>query len=63
MGKEDEFSLTPEDRKKLISLLQYANEAIDYWFDGCDVTEQIENENEEKKRDCEHFIQKLNMEE
>ncbi|MDF9450321.1 hypothetical protein [Bacillus toyonensis] len=55
--------LSFEEKEKLTNLLRYANEAIEYWFDGCDANEHDVNENIEKIKDCEYFLQKLIKEE
>ncbi|MGD6994022.1 hypothetical protein [Sutcliffiella horikoshii] len=60
--KEKALLLTNSEKERLISLLQYASEAIDYWFDGCEVSEQTTIENEMKKQDCDYFLQKLKEE-
>lgn len=61
MNRDIKFhlQLNFEDKKKLVSLLKYANEAIEYWFENCDVNEKDLIENEEKIKDCEYFLQKL----
>lgn len=47
------------DLSRLIKLLEYSYEAIDYWFNGCNVSDQLKNENEYFLIESLYFIDRL----
>lgn len=65
----DEFELDKnkteyEDSEieRLLNLLKYSQEAIDYWFNGCgDSPEECINENDHFKEEVKYFIEKLSI--
>lgn len=48
-----------DELERLYFLLRYSQEAIDYWFNGCDVDENYLVENNKYKLECEYFLEKL----
>jgi hypothetical protein len=59
---DKDFFISPEEKERLYNLLKYANEAMEYWFDGCDVSEENTVENMNQRKECEYFINKLKEE-
>ncbi|MFF2017806.1 hypothetical protein [Paenibacillus sp. NPDC058177] len=58
-----DLNFSKEETKRLSELLKYAYDAIDYWFEGCDVDDTTFNENISKKTECEYFINKIDKQE
>lgn len=48
-----------DEKERLINLLRYSKEAINYWFDGVDCEDDTRKENDKFKEECDYFIQKL----
>lgn len=48
------------EKERLLNLLKYSQEAIDYWFNGCgDSPKECINENDHFKEEVKYFIEKL----
>lgn len=45
-----------EENERLLELLKYAKEAIDYWFDMCDCSDEDREANDHFKIECSYFI-------
>jgi DNA-directed RNA polymerase subunit RPC12/RpoP len=53
-----------KEKERLLKLLKYSQEAIDYWFDGCgDSPEECINENDHFKEEAKYFIEKIEKDE
>jgi len=49
-----------EDQERMLKLLEYTKQAIDYWFEGCgDSPEECIKENAHFKEEVKYFIEKL----
>lgn len=48
-----------DDIERLRKLLPYALDAIEYWFDSCEIDVDTEKENTFFKDECKYFINKL----
>ncbi len=53
------MNLNQDELERLYSLLSYAQEAIDYWFNGCDANEEYLTENNKYKNECTYFLKKM----
>ncbi|KEI82839.1 hypothetical protein EXM30_04915 [Clostridium botulinum] len=53
------MNFSTSELQRLYNLLCYSQEAIDYWFNGCDVDESYLNENNIYKIECQYFLDKL----
>ena len=45
-----------ETLDRLILLLEYSEQAIDYWFDGWDVSDEFRSENDHYKLECRDLL-------
>lgn len=50
------------ERERLLELLKYSKEAIEYWFDSVDCEDDIKKENNHFQEECNYFIKKLSSE-
>lgn len=58
----DDFDVIyePIEKERLLKLLKYSKEAIEYWFNGCgDSPEECINENDYFKEEVKYFIDNL----
>lgn len=49
-----------QDLRRLKLLLEYSFEAMNYWFDSCDVSNELISENSHFLKECSYFIDKIN---
>lgn len=47
------------DINRLLKLLEYSKQAIDYWFDGCDIDDKTKEENRYFSLECENLIKEI----
>jgi hypothetical protein len=47
------------EKERLLKLLEYSQEAIDYWFNLTDAEQSLLDENEHFKEEVKYFIEKL----
>jgi len=57
----DDFCITFEtiEKERLLELLRYSKEAIDYWFRDTDCSDENREENDNFKKECDYFMEKL----
>jgi hypothetical protein len=47
------------EKERLLELLKYSKEAIDYWFKDTDCSDEDRIENDKFKEECDYFIEKI----
>lgn len=47
------------EKERLLKLLEYAEQAIIYWFDSVDCEDEVREENNHFQNECKCFINKL----
>lgn len=50
-----------DENKRLLELLKYAKEAISYWYDSVDCDDDVREENDNFKKECDYFINKFSL--
>lgn len=58
--KKEDLTLSENEIQRLKNLLEYSNEAIEYWFNDCDADPSLLQENNMYKLECKYFLKKLN---
>ncbi|PFV81744.1 hypothetical protein COL05_12890 [Bacillus sp. AFS059628] len=58
--KKENITLSGNEIQRLKKLLEYSNEAIEYWFNDCDADPSLLQENNVYKLECKYFLGKLN---
>ncbi|WP_336769945.1 hypothetical protein [Bacillus bombysepticus] len=56
MYQEDTYTAIGDEYAELKGLLSYSQEAIDYWFSGCDAEQRLIDENDFFKEKCKVYI-------
>ncbi|UOW68221.1 hypothetical protein [Paraclostridium bifermentans] len=56
---KNNLELSLKDIERLNLLLQYSLDAIEYWFDSCDVDNDNLTENKHFINECNYFLKKL----